>query len=46
VAIPEQAALWHWVNEKIVAVVGSKSVYHIDITTTPVKAPATVMFEK
>ncbi len=46
VTIPEQVVLWRWVSETVIGLVGARCVYHVDITTKPSTAPATVLFEK
>ncbi len=44
--IPEPIQLWKWVSETVIGVVGTKSIYHVDITTKPSTAPATMVFKK
>eukprot|EP01022_Parablepharisma_sp_SALTPOND_P000326 TRINITY_DN1014_c0_g1_i1.p1 TRINITY_DN1014_c0_g1~~TRINITY_DN1014_c0_g1_i1.p1 ORF type:complete len:1806 (+),score=251.50 TRINITY_DN1014_c0_g1_i1:3065-8482(+) len=44
--IPEQVQLWRWVSDTVIGVVGTKSIYHIDITTKPSTSPATMVFKK
>ena len=44
--IPEQVQLWRWVSDTVIGVVGTKSIYHVDITTRPSTAPATMVFKK
>eukprot|EP01022_Parablepharisma_sp_SALTPOND_P013452 TRINITY_DN17_c4_g1_i7.p1 TRINITY_DN17_c4_g1~~TRINITY_DN17_c4_g1_i7.p1 ORF type:complete len:614 (-),score=22.26 TRINITY_DN17_c4_g1_i7:225-2066(-) len=44
--IPEQVELWRWVSDTVIGIVGTKSIYHVDITTKPSNAPATVVFKK
>eukprot|EP00826_Nyctotherus_ovalis_P063458 TRINITY_DN9308_c0_g1_i4.p1 TRINITY_DN9308_c0_g1~~TRINITY_DN9308_c0_g1_i4.p1 ORF type:complete len:1164 (-),score=418.77 TRINITY_DN9308_c0_g1_i4:12-3503(-) len=44
--IPEQIQYWTWVNETIIGMVGTKTIYHIDVTTKPYSAGASTIFRK
>jgi len=46
VTIPEPVQLWRWINENVIGVVCTKSIYHIDITTKPTTAAPTKVFTK